>query len=222
MALDGDLLREHQCLFGGGTVIALRYGEYRESVGVDFLVSNLACYRNLRELVRSAGDLSPLLRGGGKAFPPAAPIRADQYGIRTTINIAGEPVKFEIVLEGRIELDNPGTQDALCGVPTLTPVDMAASKLLANSDRWIDASVFSRDLIDLAMMEAPMPLLRRAVVKAEGAYGDSILQDLGKAIARLEDQQGLLERCMEAMAVDVPRAVLWQKVRRLKRLLARA
>lgn len=37
-ALDGDVLRQHGCLFGGGTCIALRYGEYRESVDIDFLV----------------------------------------------------------------------------------------------------------------------------------------------------------------------------------------
>ena len=33
-ALDGPLLRENNCLFGGGTAIALRYGEYRESVDI--------------------------------------------------------------------------------------------------------------------------------------------------------------------------------------------
>ncbi|MFN2328084.1 MAG: nucleotidyl transferase AbiEii/AbiGii toxin family protein [Chromatocurvus sp.] len=218
-ALDGDFLLEHQCFFGGGTLITLRYGEYRESVDVDFLVSDLACYRSLRQLVRSSGDLSALLRGDTTLFSIAQPVCADQYGIRTAVNVAGEQVKFEIVLEGRIELDSPGPQDRLCGVPTLTRLDMATSKLLANSDRWIDASVFSRDLIDLAMMQAPIPLLRQAVAKAERAYGSSILKDLGKAIDRLEDQSGLLGRCMQAMSVEVPRAVLWQKVRRLRRLL---
>lgn len=38
------LLSEHHCFFGGGTAIALRYGEYRESVDIDFLVSDLASY----------------------------------------------------------------------------------------------------------------------------------------------------------------------------------
>ena len=28
--LDADLLKQHNCLFAGGTAIALRYGEYRE------------------------------------------------------------------------------------------------------------------------------------------------------------------------------------------------
>lgn len=48
---------------------------------------------------------------------------------------------------------------------------MATSKLLANSDRWGDDGVFSRDLIDLAMMRPSLGLLRQAVAKAEQAYG---------------------------------------------------
>ncbi|MGZ5132535.1 MAG: nucleotidyl transferase AbiEii/AbiGii toxin family protein, partial [Caldimonas sp.] len=31
-ALDAELLAASHCLFGGGTAMALRYGEYRESV----------------------------------------------------------------------------------------------------------------------------------------------------------------------------------------------
>ena len=69
----------------------------------------------------------------------------------------------------RITLDAPGADDLLCGVATLTPLDAAASKLLANSDRWRDDAVLSRDLIDLAMMAPPKALLREAIVKAQGA-----------------------------------------------------
>jgi hypothetical protein len=39
------------CYFGGGTAMALRYGEYRESVDIDFLVSDLAGYREMRQLL---------------------------------------------------------------------------------------------------------------------------------------------------------------------------
>ena len=41
-ALDGATLRQPGCLFGGGTCIALLYREYRESVDIDFLVSDAA------------------------------------------------------------------------------------------------------------------------------------------------------------------------------------
>lgn len=47
-ALDGDRLRALSCLFGGGTAIALRCGEYRESVDIDFLVADADGYRELR------------------------------------------------------------------------------------------------------------------------------------------------------------------------------
>ncbi len=48
-SMNSTLLREHKCLFGGGTAIALRYQEYRESVDIEFLVSDLPSYRNLRQ-----------------------------------------------------------------------------------------------------------------------------------------------------------------------------
>ena len=74
----------------------------------------------------------------------------------------------------------PGPAYLVCGVATLTPLDAAASKLLANSDRWRDDGVLSRDLIDLAMMAPPKALLRQAIAKAEGVYGPSIEGDLRK------------------------------------------
>lgn len=43
-ALDGSFLLDNNCLFGGGTAIALRHGEYRESVDIDFLVSDIGSY----------------------------------------------------------------------------------------------------------------------------------------------------------------------------------
>lgn len=61
-ALDGALLRERGCLFGGGTCIALRFGEYRESVGVDFLVSDADGYRDLRQLLTGPLGLNAIVR----------------------------------------------------------------------------------------------------------------------------------------------------------------
>lgn len=221
-ALDAALLRRHGCLFGGGTAIALRYGEYRESVDVDFLVSDKASYRELRQLLTGPAGLAAMARTGAGFPAQAREVRADQYGIRTTLQVAGEPVKFEIILEGRIELEAPGAGDDICGIATLTPLDMAASKLLANSDRWNDDGVFSRDVIDLAMMKPSLAMLRRAVAKAEQAYGIAILRDLGKAIERVHARTGWLERCMQVMAMNLPKALVWQRIRALRRVLPAA
>ena len=46
------------------------------------------------------------------------------------------------------------------GFSALTILDMAACKLLANSDRWADDGVFSRVLTDLAMIQPKLSLLR--------------------------------------------------------------
>lgn len=217
--LNGPLLRENNCLFGGGTVIALRYGEYRESVDIDFLVSNISSYRNLRQLLTGANGIAAIVREGAEPLAQAREIRADQYGIRTMLQEADQQIKFEIILEGRIKLAPPGTGDEICNIPTLTPLDMATSKLLANSDRLSDDGVFNRDIIDLAMMNPSLALLRSAVAKAETAYGQAILQDLDKAINRLQNRQGWLERCMQAMAMNLPKAVVWQQLRKLRRVL---
>jgi len=162
-ALNAPLLRENHCLFGGGTAIALRYGEYRESVDIDFLVSSLASYRNLRQLLTNPGGIAGIVHAQAIPLEQVKEVRADQYGIRTTLRVADQSIKFEIVLEGRIQLAAPTVKDEVCGVATLSPLDMATSKLLANSDQWGDDGVFNRDVIDLAMMKPSLALLRQAL-----------------------------------------------------------
>lgn len=218
-ALDGDLLREANCLFGGGTAMALRFGEYRESVDMDFLVSDLDRYRGLRQLLTSEAGFAGLLRPDRERFRLAREVRADQYGIRTTLLVDDLPIKFEIVLEGRIEIEAASGKDQVCGVSTLTPLDMATSKLLANADRWSDDGVFSRDVIDLAMVSPSLPLLRKAMLKAQGAYGEAIARDLERAIERLQNRPDWLERCLQVLAITLPKAVLWSKIRALRRVL---
>lgn len=217
-ALNGALLREHGCLFGGGTCIALRHGEYRESVDIDFLVSDAAGYRELRQLVTGTQGLNALLRPGAEPLTVGREVRADQYGLRTQVQMDGQLIKFEVVREARIALEMPGNSDVICGIATLTLLDLAASKLLANSDRQADDGVFSRDVIDLAMMNLRLPLLQAALAKAELAYGASVARDLAKAIDRLQERAGWLERCMLAMAMTQPKAVVWQKIRALRKL----
>ena len=63
-ALNADLLAANECLFGGGTAMALRYGEYRESVDMDFLVSHTPGYRDLRQSLGGPAGLGPIVRSG--------------------------------------------------------------------------------------------------------------------------------------------------------------
>ncbi len=219
-ALDGPPLAAHGCWFGGGTAIAWRCGEYRESIVIDFLVSRTDGYRELHQRLTGVDGLMAITRTP-LAFTQARELRADQHGLRTTLNVAGTDIKFEIVREARVDLDVPADSDAICGIATLTGLDMATTKLLANADRWADDGVFSRDLIDLAMLAPPLALFRQAVAKAETAYGRSVREALAKAIETLRTREGRLERCMAAMGMQLPRAVLWQRIRTLARQTGR-
>lgn len=75
---------------------------------------------------------------------------------------------------------------------------------------------FSRDLVDLAMMQPRKALRQRALLKAQPAYGDSVQADLRKAIAHLLGRPGRLERCMLALQMTLPKAQLWQRIKALE------
>jgi hypothetical protein len=213
LGINADLLRELNCYFGGGTAIALRFGEFRESVDIDFVVSDREGYRRLRELTIGHRGIEPLLNPGQSLIRQAREIRADQYGIRTVLAVNEQHIKFEIVLEGRVELSSPGPEDQICGVSTLTIEDMATTKLLANSDRWADAAVFNRDLLDLVMMELPPKSLGAAMEKATTAYGKSVQADLMKSIDGLLSRDGWMDRCLNALSIETPKAKAWEQVR---------
>lgn len=215
-SLDADLLAANECWFGGGTAMALRFGEYRESVDIDLLVSKLEGYRHLRQLLTGPQGVGALNAAGREPLQAVRELRADQYGLRTMLRVDGVEIKFEIVLEGRIAFDLPGKSDSVCGVKTLAPLDLLASKLLANSDRWRDDSVQSRDLIDMAMMQPSKPLLQQAIAKAETAYGASVRADLQRAVEVLRERPQRLEHCMQGMGMStVPKALLWTHIRAL-------
>lgn len=104
-ALDAELLAASNSHFGGGTAIALRYGEYRESVGVGFLVSDSSGYSSIREKARGPEGFNALTR---RPIAALRPVVTDQYGIRTLLDVDDQPIKFEIISEGRIGLQPPG------------------------------------------------------------------------------------------------------------------
>lgn len=195
--LNVGLLQQTQTCFAGGTAIALQLYEYRESVDIDFLCSSQEGYRQLRNII-SHSNLGELLT---QPVAYLREIRMDQYGIRTVLQVDGQPVKFEIVREARIDL-LPVSPHPLLQVPVLSQVDLFAEKLLANSDRGLDRAVLSRDLIDLAMMIhywGPIPLA--AWAKAESAYGQSVRRDFD-ACRQLLGNSAYRSRCLRDMDMD--------------------
>lgn len=209
--LNAPLLAEHNCWFGGGTAIVLANGEFRESVDIDFLVSDQQSYRRLRQIVRDRGLDALVTRELDLARTPSV----DRYGIRTSILVAGVAIKFEIIHESRIDLDTPSPDDEICGVQLLTRTDQVASKLLANDDRWADTSTFSRDLIDLAMMKPDTAALKAGARKAVDAYGRTVRESLNSAVTYLRERPHLLDENIRALNIEAPRAAVWQSIRDL-------
>lgn len=194
-SLDASVLESASCFFGGGTAIALVRDEFRVSADIDFIVSDRAGYRYLRSLFADATTIDPITR---RPLSLARSVIGDQYGIRTLIDIDGVKIKFEIIHEGRIDLD-PITQGQLVsGVRALSVVDMAATKLLANDDRWADNSVHCRDVIDLAMLDAGDTALAAASDKVRVAY-PSAIRSLNRALDHLLTDRSPLSKYMRAL-----------------------
>lgn len=194
--LNAPFLLANQCYFGGGTAIVLLLDEYRESLDIDFLCASQAGYSALRNTIDnvSLGDIF------AQPVKILREVRADRYGIRTYLEVDGQPIKLEIVREDRIELF--GQVDAVLGVPLLAREDMYAEKLLANADRYNDISTASRDIIDLAMMIAHWGDVPAASwEKTRRPYGLSVDKAFVKALGRLSDQQ-YLASCLAKMHMD--------------------
>lgn len=214
-SLNVELLADNKCFFGGGTAIVLIRNEYRESIDIDFLVSDLSGYQKLRSLLKSEG-INGLTKPNMQLYATRE-IKADQYGLRTMLLIDETEIKFEIIFEGRVDLTTHTSDNFICGVQTLSVLDMAVGKLLSNSDRWSDDSVFSRDLIDLAMLNLSKKQIQEAFQKAELAYGETIKRDLKKAIINLGKRKGRLDECIEALKInETPKALLWNNILKLK------
>jgi hypothetical protein len=196
-AMDPDFLTAAACCFAGGTCLALLLGEYRESVDMDFLCASPAGYRAIRGTVSNL-SLGELFMEAPRLLRE---VRADRYGIRTVLLLDEVPIKFEVVLEGRVELECDRV-DAI-PVPILHRSSHMLEKLLANSDRHADRSVYARDIIDLMVMidhwgEIPSLVWERA----EAAYGPAARADYNKAVAALCDVPAYLETCFERLQVE--------------------
>lgn len=196
-SLDADILKKGSAYFGGGTLLSLDFDEYRLSVDIDFISSvSSSGYKYLRNIVFDRGyqglfrDLSKIKIGRGTT---------DQYGIRMVVLVDDEPIKTEIIAEVRFELDLP-RYPKWSPVACLSLSDCFTSKLLANSDRFTDESVESRDLIDLAVLRLQSIIPPEAVRKAEQAY--EVMRPLKKAIQRFQERPDYRRECFASLQID--------------------
>ncbi len=176
--LDAAFLEACQCWFGGGTRIVLELHEYRESADIDFLCASAEGYRTLRSTIRERS----LGRIAARPIPLLREVRADRYGIRTVLALDEVPLKFEVVLEGRVALG--GMRCRGLPVACLDHASCFAEKLLANADHGRDTAFLARDVIDLAfMLEAwPASEALAGAERARRAYGP-IVDEAARTVA---------------------------------------
>ena len=203
--MDAAFLAKAECYFGGGTQLAMAHGEYRESRDIDFLVSSTKGLRRLRETIdeRSLGKIFK-----GRIFLERE-VRAERDAIRTFIkeSESAAPIKFEIVIEARIELK--GALDHALGVPVLDLRFAIAEKLLANADRGRAKEHRARDVVDLAFIslqadEADFHAGRKI---AEGPYGRVILRELDEVLKLLLLDPKFRSQCVEDLLIEDPKAL---------------
>lgn len=194
--VDAAFFQEAECWLAGGTAVSLRCGGFRLSRDVDFLCASRDGYRKLRERVYHAGAAGLFTRD----VALRRDVRADRYGIRMALDVDGEPLKLEIVSEGRVDL--AGVADPTLPVERLEDGDLVAAKLLANADRFLDDATLARDIIDLVMLEHVLGELPRASWhKAEQAYGASVEDAYHRALAKLRDDPALKARAYDQLAI---------------------
>ena len=211
--LDAAFLDDAQCYFGGGTRIALALGEYRESRGMDFLCATREGFKKLRETITQESL-------GAIAWRPlhlAREVRADSDGICTFVAVGEYKVKFEIVLEARIEL--AGALDPLFNVPTPDIEYTIAEKFLANTDRGLDASTSFSDLVDLAFLAASrgQQEIRQGLLIAEGAYGTAVRRHLTLVLDQVSADRLRVAGALRALGVS-DAVTLRRGIRMLRRL----
>ena len=194
-AFDAEVLADADCFFVGGSAIAMALDLYRETVDIDFLCASAEGFQKLRNMVST--DLGDLLKSPLKQLRE---VRKDRDKIMTFLEVEGTPVKIELFRETRVSVS--GEIDPASKLPTLSRSDFFSQKLMANADRWAETSVFSRDIIDLAMMiQGWGDIPKEAWDKATNAYGRDISRCFHYATRRVSDQKHLAN-CLARLKMD--------------------
>lgn len=213
-SLDGELLRNHNCYFGGGTAIALAFNEFRTSRDVDFLIQDKKQFLNLKNLIKETSS-NTLFRPAHSLDLKMNFIESTNYAIRHVVVINQVDIKFEIIHEANLKARFDTPIDQINGISVLSKDDLIATKLLANVDRYADRGTFNRDVIDLSFMNIGKISETKGYLNAIEAYGPSITISLNKAIDHLVGDINWLQRCIDSLEIEVAPARLISNLRKL-------
>ena len=205
--LDYELLADCQVYLGGGTLVNLQHDLFRYSQDLDFLCNSDGFYRLRERIVNSKN--SYIFQANEVIQVSNA--RIDRYAIRFPVRVIADNIEREIAIKVEIVVEETLPIDAAIypkgiKVPCLNAIDLVAAKLLANYDRWLDKSKYSRDLIDLAVIRIKGELPKSAFTKATAAYrlSNSIETSLIEAITWFQSLPEYREQCYRQLQIDNP------------------
>lgn len=206
--LNYELLTDCQVYLGGGTLVNLQHNLFRYSQDLDFLCNSDGFYR-LRERIVNSNNSYIFQQNEVLQISNA---RINRYAIRFPVRVIADnikqreiAIKVEIVVEETLSIDAAIYPQGI-KVPCLNAIDLVAAKLLANYDRWLDKSKYSRDLIDLAVIRTEGKLPESAFTKATAAYrlSNSIETSLIEAITWFQSLPEYREQCYRQLQIDNP------------------
>nr|MDZ8037994.1 nucleotidyl transferase AbiEii/AbiGii toxin family protein [Nostoc sp. CreGUA01] len=191
-----EVLRNAFALFAGGTLLALEYDEYRLSKDIHFIFPyGIQHYRYLKNLIYDNGIAALFTNTTNIKLGDST---TNQYGIRFPVTVNGTTIKVEIIANGNFNLDPP-VYPQWANIPCLSISDRFTSKLMANADRWNDASNQSRDLIDLAILRINHDMPVNVITKAEATY--EVRSPLMRAINQFLEKPEYSHKCFDGLSV---------------------
>ena len=178
--LNMELIEQDQYYFGGGTLCSMMFGEYRESVDIDFLSCDRFGSADLKLNCQRITTL-PMWRD--------RPPKADKDGVRMWCEYKGECFKIEFVFESRIAFTPP---ERFHDVLSLSSESLLACKLLANADRGYSTLSARKDIVDILAIYNKRPdVLKSAWSTAYDAYSTWLRSCTKKALSPEEFDETL-------------------------------
>lgn len=183
----------------GGTLLSMEQGRYRLSQDLDFISNEDSYYRLYNWFI----DFDPQV-----LFPSddikVTNIRKDRISIRMQVQIEDTPLKVEFIAEERFELEPADFSNSK--IAKLSFNDRVTTKLLANRDRYLDDSCFSRDLIDLAMLRRLDRFDEYLFNRCK--YNYKIKESLIEAVTRFQEKAERRQRCYSMLQIDNSVAII--------------
>ncbi|MGL5077786.1 MAG: nucleotidyl transferase AbiEii/AbiGii toxin family protein [Waterburya sp.] len=227
--LNKDLLNTSEALLAGDTLLGLRLKPYRYSTDLDFHISLLNFYKLKNELVKGnhislANNSIVFEEIKNDRYGLRYKVLSQENPLLGRVAHGGNPqdrarpqctVKLEIVVSDILPLNDWDKTEE--GLNCLTWKAMTMAKLFANADRFLvgslstetaktapdrflDYRVFSRDLIDLAVMAKFNCFSISALKEAEEIYFCTTSR-LREVIARFENDEKLQQKCFEQLQI---------------------